>query len=192
MELLGPEPERGGTLAMVAVVEEAAAFLDRVPTVVMGVGKVRAATATSWACARLAPGLLLNVGTAGALRASVPLDRVLEVGTVIQHDLDGESIARLIGVNPGPPLVLSDAELVLATGDRFVASVEARDALAHHADLVDMEGYAVAAAARMAGVPVRLAKVVSDDASHTAAVSWMDALERASALLAAWLDDLVA
>jgi adenosylhomocysteine nucleosidase len=190
VELLGPELRAGYPLAVVAVVEEAAAFLDRVPTLVTGVGKVRAATATAWVCGRVSPGVLLNVGTAGALRPGVPVDQVLEVGTVIQHDLDGASIARLIGVDPGPPLVLTDGPHVLATGDRFVSSVAERDELARHADLVDMEGYAVASAARQLGVPVRLAKVVSDDASDGAALSWTAALTRASELLRGWLDDL--
>lgn len=192
MELLGPDPRRGGPLAVVAVVAEAAAFLDTVPVLITGVGKVRAATATAWACAALDPGVVLNVGTAGALRPDVPKERVLEVGTVIQHDLDGESVARLIGTNPGPPLALADADHVLATGDRFIALPADREVLARHADLVDMEGYAVAAAARQLGVPVRLAKVVSDDAGHDAVVSWVDALEHASLLLRDWLTDVTA
>jgi adenosylhomocysteine nucleosidase len=190
MEILGPEPRRGGPLAVVAVMAEASAFLETIPVLVAGVGKVRAATATAWACGNLAPGVILNVGTAGALRPDVPKQRVLEVGTVLQHDLDGESIARLIGSDPGPPLTLADTEHVLATGDRFISTPADRDALARHADLVDMEGYAVAAAAQQLGVPVRLAKVVSDDAGHEAAVSWVDALEHASLLLRDWLVDV--
>ena len=43
-----------------------------------------------------------------------------------------------------------------------------RDRLAERADLVDMEGYAVAFACRRLGVPVRLVKHVSDRADDSA------------------------
>ena len=190
--LHGPPPEPGRPIVAVAVLDEALAFADRVSTLVTGVGKVRAATATSWAILTYRPGLVLNVGTAGALRTSAVPGAVHEVGTVIQHDLNGTAIAALTGQDPAPPIELSGSGFVLATGDRFISSPSVRDRLAAGADLVDMEGYAVASAARALGVPVRLAKVVSDDAGHEAANSWLDALHAASHLLAAWLDDVLA
>jgi adenosylhomocysteine nucleosidase len=194
-ELHGPAPRRGGPLVVVAVREEAQAFAGRLPTLVTGVGKVRAATATTWAVLTHAPGLVLNVGTAGALRPhGVGPDEVAhgvvhEVGTVHQHDLDGAAIAAIVGEDPAPPLHLSDSGIVLVTGDRFIASPTARDRLAQVAHLVDMEGYAVAAAAQRLGVAVRLAKTVSDDAGHEALASWLDALHAASHLLAGWLGE---
>jgi adenosylhomocysteine nucleosidase len=175
---------------IVAVVEEAQAFAHRVPTLVTGVGKVRAATATTRAALTHSPGLILNVGTAGALRVgSVASGVVHEIGTVLQHDLNGRAIAELTGDDPAPPIVLAGSGPTLATGDRFISSPEARDRLAVHADLVDMEGYAVAASARRLHIPVRLAKTVSDDAGHGAAQSWSEALEEASHRLAAWVRD---
>jgi adenosylhomocysteine nucleosidase len=174
---------------VVAVLEEAQAFADRYPTLVTGVGKVRAATATTWALAAHQPRVVVNVGTAGALRVgAVALGAVHEVGRVIQHDLNGRAVAALTGHDPAPPIALAAGGPVLATGDRFIASPDERDALAAHADLVDMEGYAVAAAATRLGVPVRLAKAISDDAGHDAAASWSDALHAASHRLADWLD----
>ena len=192
-ELRGPDLRRGHPLVVVAVAEEAQAFAHRVPTLITGVGKVRAATATTWAALTHSPGLILNVGTAGALRAgSVATGVVHEIGTVIQHDLNGRAIAQLTGDDPAPPIVLADTGPTLATGDRFISSPEARDRLAAHADLVDMEGYAVASAAHRLHVPVRLAKTVSDDAGHDAAQSWSEALEAASQRLADWLRDALA
>ena len=192
-ELHGPAPIPGRPLVVVAVIDEARAFLDRYPVLVTGVGKVRGATATSWAVLTHRPSVVLNVGTAGALRAAseVAMGVVHEIGTVLQHDLNGRAIAELTGADPGPPLVLGASPIVLATGDRFVSSPEVRDRLAALAHLVDMEGYAVATAATGLGVPVRLAKVVSDDAGHGAALSWVDALHAASHLLGAWLDDVI-
>jgi adenosylhomocysteine nucleosidase len=177
---------------VVAVADEAQAFAHRFPVLVMGVGKVRAATATTWAILQHQPSVILNVGTAGALRAGdLATGVVHEIGTVIQHDLNGRAIAALIGTDPTPALTLSDSGTVLATGDRFVASPEERDALAAHAHLVDMEGYAVASAASRLGVPVRLAKTISDDAGEGAAASWSGALREASHLLGEWLDHVV-
>ena len=191
-ELHGPLPRPGAPLVVVAVAEEAQAFADRHPTLVAGVGKVRAATATTWAALAHQPGVILNVGTAGALRVGALAAGVVhEIGTVIQHDLDGRAVAELIGHDPAPPIGLSESGTVLATGDRFISSPAARDRLAHRAHLVDMEGYAVAAAARRVGVPVRLAKIISDDAGHDAADSWSDALADASARLGDWLDETI-
>ena len=51
-----------------------------------------------------------------------------------------------------------------------------REALAARADLVDMEGYAVAAACRAAQVPVRLVKLVSDDAGEDAHRTWAESV----------------
>jgi adenosylhomocysteine nucleosidase len=188
-ELHGPAPRPGRPLVVVAVLDEAQAFAHRFPTLVTGVGKVRAATATTWAVLQHQPGVILNVGTSGALRVGAVASGVVhEIGTVIQHDLDGRAVAALIGHDPAPPLELSDSGTVLATGDRFISSPQERDRLAALAHLVDMEGYAVAAVARRLGVPVRLAKTVSDDAGHDAAASWQDSLHAASRRLAEWLD----
>ncbi len=188
-ELRGPPPGPGQPLVVVAVIEEAAAFVDRMPTLITGVGKVRAATATTWAVMAHRPGVILNVGTAGALRTgALAAGIVHEIGTVLQHDVNGPAIAALVGADPSPVLVLGEADVVLATGDRFINSTADRDALAQRAHLVDMEGYAVAAASTRLGIPVRLAKVISDDAGHGAARSWAAALDEASHHLAGWLD----
>jgi adenosylhomocysteine nucleosidase len=179
-------------LVVVAVIEEAQAFAHLVPTLVTGVGKVRAATATTWAEMAHRPSVILNLGTAGALRpADLAAGLVHEIGTVLQHDVNGRAIARLVGSDPSPRIELGDSGVVLATGDRFIASPEARDALAAHAHLVDMEGYAVAASATRLGIPVRLAKTVSDDAGHGAAATWSESLVAASGRLAAWLDGVL-
>lgn len=191
-DILGPAHRPGQPIVLVAVEAEAQAFADRVTTLIMGVGKVRAATATTWACLELRPGAILNVGTAGGLRPDeVHPGVVYEVGSVVQHDVNGRAIAALIGTDPSPRLELSSTTTILATGDRFIASPEDRDALALRAHLVDMEGYAVAAVATRLGTPVRLAKTISDDAGHEAAGSWSAALSGASTLLGQWLNEVL-
>jgi adenosylhomocysteine nucleosidase len=191
-ELHGPAPRAGQPLIVVAVIEEADAFAHRLPTLVTGVGKVRAATATTWAGMAHRPSVVLNVGTAGALRpGELAAGAVHEIGAVLQHDVNGRAIARLIGSDPSPRLELGSSGVVLATGDRFISSPQERDALAERAHLVDMEGYAVAASAISLGIPVRLAKTISDDAGHGAALSWSESLHAASHRLAAWLDEVL-
>lgn len=187
-ELLGAHPRPGHPVILVALAAEAEAFADLAPVVVTGVGKVAAATATAWVCLEHRPSTVLNVGTAGALTLDIAHDVVHEIGTVIQHDLDSRAIAELIGADPAPPIHLLGHGPVLATGDRFVASPADRDALGARAQLVDMEGYAVAAAAKRMWVPARLAKIVSDDAGHDAATRWVESLAPASRALAAWLE----
>ena len=191
-ELHGPAPRAGQPLVVVAVIEEAQAFAHLLPTLVTGVGKVRAATATTWAAMAHRPSLILNVGTAGALRpGDLAAGLVHEIGTVLQHDVNGRAIARLVGSDPSPRIELGDSGVVLATGDRFISSPEDRDALAEQAHLVDMEGYAVAASATRLGIPVRLVKTISDDAGHGAATTWSESLHAASHRLAMWLDSVL-
>ena len=191
-ELHGPAPRAGQPLVVVAVIEEAQAFAHLLPTLVTGVGKVRAATATTWAAMAHRPSLILNVGTAGALRpGDLAAGLVHEIGTVLQHDVNGRAIARLVGSDPSPRIELGDSGVVLATGDRFISSPQDRDALAEQAHLVDMEGYAVAASATRLGIPVRLVKTISDDAGHGAATTWSESLHAASQRLAMWLDGVL-
>ncbi|WP_305783946.1 nucleosidase [Symbioplanes lichenis] len=186
MELLGTV-EAGRPLLVVAVRLEADHLGTDLPVLITGMGKVNAALglgATLGAGPR--PSEVINLGTAGGLRPGVSGTHV--VGTVMQHDLDGDVLFKLTGEVTGPPLLVGDpAGPVLATGDAFINDDAARDALARDASLVDMEGYAVAAAAQQFGVPVRLVKHVSDDAGAGAAKSWRDSVADCSRLLGAWL-----
>lgn len=172
-------------LLVVALDLEAGELGDRLPLLITGVGKVRAAVAVSSLLAVARPSVVVNIGTAGGLRHG--LDGVHEVGTVIQHDFADEAIERTTGISFGPPIVLGHGR-TLATGDVFVQGGPTRDALAAKADLVDMEGYAVAAACRAADVPVRLVKLVSDDADEHALRSWIDSVRDHARTLATWAD----
>jgi adenosylhomocysteine nucleosidase len=127
---------------------------------------------------------LLNLGTAGALRDE--LEGVHVVGRVRQHDIDGPAIEALTGVDPSPVLELGEG-VVLASGDQFISDPSRRARLAAVADLCDMEGYAVAAAALRLGLEATLVKHVSDQAGTGAAASWTDAVSGSSAALGRWL-----
>ncbi|MFE0702363.1 nucleosidase [Streptomyces sp. NPDC058872] len=187
MELLG-EITAGRPLLVLAVKEEAQ-FLDTdLPVLLTGMGKVNAATALATALGRgPRPSGVVNLGTAGALRSGWTGTHV--VGTVVQHDLDGELLATLTGETYGAPLVLPDGgDVVLATGDAFISDEAARARLAERAPLVDMEGYALATAAELAGVPLRIVKHVSDEAGDGAARTWRESVAECARALADWAE----
>jgi adenosylhomocysteine nucleosidase len=175
---------------LVVAVKEEAQFLDTsLPVLLTGLGKVNAAIALAATLARgPKPSYVLNLGTAGALRPGLTGTHL--VGSVVQHDLDTDFIRELTGETFGAPLTLLDKDgPVLATGDTFVADEAGRRKLAERADLVDMEGYALASAAADAGVPLRIVKHVSDDAGDGAARSWRESVADCGRLLAGWVRD---
>ena len=184
MELLG-EITTDRPLLVLAV--EEAQFLDTdLPVLLTGLGKVNAAVALATVLARgPRPSHIVNLGTAGALRPGWTGTHV--IGTVIQHDLDTDLLYTLTGETYGAALTLNpDDGPILATGDTFVADEAAREFLAARAHLVDMEGYALAAAAAQAGVPIRIVKHVSDDAGEGAVKSWRESVADCARVLADW------
>lgn len=175
-------------LLVVALQEEAEALDGVLPILVTGPGKVHAAVAVAATLAATRPAEVINLGTAGGLRDGMA--GVHEIHTVIQHDFDGAAIHAVVGRVYGQPIALRSgraAGTVLATGDRFIADTSTRSALSRDAHLVDMEGYAVAWAARTAGVPVRLIKLVSDDAGEGAGATWAQTVGEHARTLAAWV-----
>ena len=193
MELTRPiDPRR--PLLVCALPEEAGHLhAGDLPILITGVGKVQAAVAVTRALSSARPSLLVNLGTAGALCDGLSGTHVIH--RVIQHDLNSEAILKLTGQAVGLPIDISghaarySAEhVVLATGDRFVDDNAVRSQLAEHAHLVDMEGYAVAAAAAAMNVPVVCVKEVSDSAEEQAATTWSAALASCAERLGAWVD----
>jgi adenosylhomocysteine nucleosidase len=186
--LLRAPVQAGRPLLVLALAEEAAHLDPGLPVLLTGMGKVNAAAALATVLALgPRPSVVVNLGTAGALRP----DRVglHEVGTVIQHDLDTALLRTLTGQTCGAPLSLAPTGAVLATGDAFVADEATRSRLAARADLVDMEGYAVASVALGAGLPCRLVKQVSDGAGAGAGRTWQESVDACARVLADWARD---
>lgn len=172
-------------LLVVALEEEAQHLhVSGLPILVTGVGKVCAAASLASILARQRPARVINLGTAGALREGLRGAHV--VGRVVQHDFDDETVFRLAGEHFGEPIDLGSGP-VLASGDVFVSGGAARERLASRADLVDMEGYAVARVARGFGLPVTLVKEVSDSAGENAGQSWRESLDACAERLGAWV-----
>jgi len=173
-------------LLVVALEEEARHLhVSEWPVLVTGVGKVCAASALSAVLARQRPSRIINLGTAGALRGEWRGTHV--VGRVVQHDFDDDGIFALTGEHFGAALDLGRDGPVLASGDVFVDGGPSRARLAAQADLVDMEGYAVAKVARDFGLEVMLVKEVSDRAEAGAARAWREAVDDCAERLGAWV-----
>jgi adenosylhomocysteine nucleosidase len=178
-------------LVVAALEEETRAFAAHTEVLHLGVGKVQAAATLAARLAADPCDLVVSVGTAGGLQGQ-PIGTVVEVATVFQHDFDQAGLSAFVGRElPGGPLTLDGPDGAvgrLATGDRLITSAADRQRLAVHADVVDMEGYAVAATARAFGCRVWLAKAVSDGAGDEVALEWPAALERCSNALLGWAD----
>jgi adenosylhomocysteine nucleosidase len=179
------------TLFVAALPEESAALQADVPVLHLGVGKVQAATTLAARLAADPVDLVVNLGTAGGLHGQ-PLAEVVEIAEVRQHDFDHVAVGRFVGRPvPGGPIALDGPARAtgrLATGDRVIVSERDRTTLAEVADVVDMEGYAVAATALAFERDVWLVKAVSDGADDEAIASWRDALDHCAVALAGWAD----
>lgn len=174
---------------MVSATKAEAAYVPAdLPVIITGVGKVAAASAVAFELARAEAGgtpyeLVVNIGSAGALHDH--LEGLHEVGSVLNHDLSAD-VLRGFGYDPQEWLGVGSDGLRLATGDVFVSDPAVRAGLAERADLVDMEGYAVAWACQRAGVPVRLVKHISDKADE-GAMDWLTLVDLSARALGEWL-----
>ena len=178
-------------MTRILVVSATAAEAAHVPpgsdVVLTGIGKVAAATATTEALMSRRDGddmSVINIGTVGALREG--LRGLFLPSTVINHDMNGDVI-RALGYDPQDSLHLEHGDgTVLASGDAFVSDAVAREQLGERAQLVDMEGYAVAYACQRLGVPVRLVKHVSDAADESA-LDWPEVVDASARVLGKWV-----
>lgn len=142
------------------------------PIIYTGVGKVNAALATIGAIDRYKPDIIINFGTAGGI--TVTATGLLTVGRVIQRDMIAEPLAPR-GITPfsnGPHEFISiKGGITCGTGDSFVTT---RDDWLYFnkVDVVDMELFAIAAAAHRAGVVWISYKFISDNANDEAATDW--------------------
>ncbi|MFC5729905.1 MULTISPECIES: nucleosidase [Nocardioides] len=173
-------------LVVAATAAEAAHVPREIEVLVTGLGKTAAAAVLARHLATrpdLAEVVVVNLGTAGALHDHV--EGLFEVGTVINHDISADAI-RALGYDPRERLTVGPGETVLASGDVFVTDPVVRAGLAARAQLVDMEGYAVAFVAQEFGLPCRLVKHVSDNADE-GAMDWVSLVDRSARALGEWV-----
>ena len=174
-----------GVLLVSATRSEARYVPDGARLLITGIGKVAAAVALTRELAADSPTRrIVNIGTAGALHDHHA--GLFVPSTVIEHDISSDALQAM-----GYPVVdswdLAGGDgTVLATGDTFVADPVHREALAARADLVDMEGCAIAHVAAAFEIPVTLVKVVSDSADEQA-LDWPQLVDQAARELGDWV-----
>ncbi len=175
-----------------ATASEAAHVPPHVQTVICGIGKVDAAAATTAAVlgaagragGRAEDVTVINIGTAGALHDGHA--GLFLPSAVTNHDISAEVLRELhYPVVDRIDLAGGDGS-VLATGDVFVTDPAVRTRLALRADLVDMEGFAIARACGLLGARCRLVKYVSDDADASA-MDWPARVDHCARELGAWV-----
>lgn len=181
-------------LFIAAVAGEAAALPHDATTLITGIGTLNATIALAEVLARgPRPAAVINIGTAGSLVDGYA--GVYEITEVIKHDFDTSAIEQITG-RPFPnalALQQSGGPLPtarLATGDSFINDSLRREKLARIAELVDMEGYAVAKTCQHFEIPVRLLKQVSDNANEESTGTWADAVARGARELEQAVEEL--
>jgi adenosylhomocysteine nucleosidase len=183
-----------GTLIVAALEEEADALVRAGHAVhITGPGKTQAAGGLTRALQHAeAITRVVAVGTAAALRPDFP-SGVHVLAEVRQHDTT--PIDVIVGRPVSPPAVIAlspTGSASCATGDAFIDDPRRAAALAEIADLVDMEAYAYAWAARSFGIPITILKAVSDTAGVDAAQEWKASLPQCAALLRDAVDAVLA
>lgn len=151
-------------LVVIAHPDEAQAFLKAdIEVLVTGFGKVDSAVNLAKFLSQNFYEEIIVLGTAGRVNPNVPVNTILEVGEAVQHDapFHTETIT-----NPRTPIKPS---VSIATGDTFVEYI---DSLPVDVDLVDMESYSYLKTALTFDVPIRIFKIVSDDADEGASQEW--------------------
>lgn len=108
-----------------------------------------------------------NVGFAGGLRPELELGEFSWIGGVERYlSFPPETSDHAISLTRGhnQPLSLEGGSWKLVTSDYPIHHGRIRDELAEQYHVVDMEGYAIARAAQLAGKRCLLGKIVSDPA----------------------------
>jgi adenosylhomocysteine nucleosidase len=142
-----------------------------VEIVYTGIGKINAAITSIKAIHQYSPKRILNFGTAGKIKPE--LNGLLEIGKVIQRDMQAEPLAPR-GSTPfcvRPQEYLSTGQFVCGSGDSFVT---AHDPWLHSlgVDVVDMELFAIAAVAHDHQIPWQSFKYITDDANESSGEDW--------------------
>ncbi|MEI6516838.1 MAG: UbiA-like polyprenyltransferase [bacterium] len=192
---------------ILATLEEAKPFLTRLPAakiaatpfatfqfgmksgtpsgilVISGMGPDNAAAATDYAIVTRGASVVINPGICGAIDESLPPAHLFHISEVS----DGDAVLLAKPGQPVPLPATAWSELPaarLATVKEPVFGGTPRALLEPHADLVDMEGYAVASACRKHGIPCHLLKGVSDHADEAGRETLQRNLARVSESLA--------
>ena len=152
--------------------------------IIAGIGPQQAAMATDYAITARGADRILNVGICGALTQAVDPGHMCHITEIVEGDVLLKDPSTPSQPLPTESLWRSLPAARLVSVSEPVFGGEGRNILAAHADMVDMEGYAIVQACKQKGVPYQLLKVVSDRADDTGHEELHLNLTRVSTILA--------
>jgi adenosylhomocysteine nucleosidase len=155
-------------IVLIALQEEAPALAGAANVFFTGVGKVNAALAASRLIERHHPRRVWNFGTAGGVTVGGGIHRCTRF---LQRDMRVGALGFAPGQTPFEEHVVLDlggVGLLCSSGDSFVTD----PTLDLHADLVDMEAYAIAKACVLSRVEFICHKFISDRANAESTGDW--------------------
>jgi adenosylhomocysteine nucleosidase len=162
-----------------------------VPVIFTGLGKLNAALNLAANIGVYKPDVVINYGSAGRLTENV--EGLVEVASVIQHDMAAEPLAPR-GHTPfddtAHELFSGQAGVRCASGDSFVTSVDPW-LRTQSVDIVDMELFGLALVCHRHGIGWRSYKYISDNADDQAGEDWADQLHRGRELFLEKLQSLL-
>jgi len=161
--------------------------LDRRPgglVVITGIGPKAAMAATEYAIRDRGATRILNVGICGALTHTVAPGHMCHITELVEGDILLKDPTTPSQPLPTESLWRSLPAARLVSVSEPVFGGESRTILAAHADMVDMEGYAIVKTCQQSGVAFQLLKVVSDRADDTGHEELHLNLTRVSTVLA--------
>jgi adenosylhomocysteine nucleosidase len=137
-----------------------------------GIGNINAALTTIKAIQEFQPNRIINFGTAGKVNSQ--LHGLLEIHKVIQRDMQTEPLAPR-GQTPfckRPYEYFSKSgKYICGTGDSFVTAHDPW-LQSQKVDVVDMELFAIAAAAHHSNIPWQAFKFITDNANENSGKDW--------------------
>jgi len=208
-ELLLLVPTQGELSAILAAREIALLVERGLRVCACGFGLVASGLVTARELSRLKPKGVILVGIAGALQPRAGTGQAIEFSAVAVHGIGagsgaGFQSATKMGWEPFPepelgigevietgwpdqPAISTSLLLSVCSASANDADRESKTGMFPDAVAEDMEGYAVAAACRLAGVPVRIVRGISNLAGNRNHSTWTtaEALSSASAMVAA-------
>lgn len=174
-----------------------------------GAGQIKAAAAVQMLIDRFDVELIFNFGVVGSLRREIDVAHTCFVRSVVHYEMDtsavdGTPVGRhleyediYLPTSSEPLSAISsrfpDIPLVnCASGDKFVASAEAKRALQENfnCDICDMESAAIVLVCDMHGIPNVLVKTVSDSI-HGGAEEFLQRLDETAELCLQVVDELI-
>ena len=161
-----------------------------VDIVYCGIGKINAALTSIKAIHQFSPKRILNLGTAGKIKPE--LHGLLEIGKVIQRDMDAEPLAPR-GSTPfcnRPQEYLSTGQFICGSGDSFVKAYDPW-LNSQGVDVVDMELFAIAAIAHDHQVPWQSFKYITDEANEDSGNDWQSKVHHGQDLFLEKIRDIL-